>query len=273
MPPPAATEEEAPDESWMATFADMVTLLMAFFVMLLNFSKIDIPLFEAVAAGIANEIGMGEKESTPSATLKDALEDVVAEMQADQVVDVQSSPDGITIELASAAFYKSGSAEFRAQAIPVLEKVGQLLFAPRFKAYEIEVAGHTDDDPIQTAMYPSNWELSTSRATQIVRFFITQGMDLRRLKAAGYADARPKYPNRDKDGNPIVENQLENRRIFIDITPMSLEQRAMIFGDASYGLAEQKVISDERAVEEKSKKDAAEAADPGTLTGLPKKKE
>ncbi|MBL6929871.1 MAG: flagellar motor protein MotB [Rhodospirillales bacterium] len=269
MPPPNPQEEPI-DESWMATFADMVTLLMAFFVMLLNFSKIDIPKFNEVAAGIANEIGMGQKEANPIATMKEALEDVVAEMQADQVVDVQTSDKGITIELASAAFYKSGSAEFRPQAIPVLEKVGQLLIAPRFMAYQVEIAGHTDDDPIHTAMYPSNWELSTGRATQIVRYFITLGMDYRRLKAAGFADTRPKYPNRDKDGNPIVENQLENRRIVIDTTPMSLEERAMIFGNASYGLAEQKVIADERAAKEEVKKDEP---DPSTLTGLPKKTE
>jgi len=263
MPPPTPKEEPI-DESWMATFADMVTLLMAFFVMLLNFSKIDIPAFNEVAAGIANEIGMGSKEANPIATLQEALESVVAEMQADQVVDVQTDDKGITIELASAAFYKSGSAEFRAQAIPVLQKIGQLLIAPRFMAYEVEVAGHTDDDPIHTAMYPSNWELSTGRATQIIRYFITIGMDYRRLKAAGFADTRPKYPNRDKEGNPIVENQLENRRIVINATPMSLQDRAMIFHDASYGLAEQKVIKDEAATKKGE-------PDPRTMTGLPKK--
>ena len=107
MAPPPPPVEEPVDESWMATFADMVTLLMAFFVMLLNFSKIDIPAFNEVAAGIANEIGMGEDESNPIALMQEAFEDVVAEMQADQVVDVETDEDGnITIELASAAFYQ-----------------------------------------------------------------------------------------------------------------------------------------------------------------------
>ena len=84
MAPKPEPPEEAPDESWMATFADMVTLLMAFFVMLLNFSKIDIPKFEAVAAGIANEIGMGENVAEqPVELMRQAVEDVVVEMQAD----------------------------------------------------------------------------------------------------------------------------------------------------------------------------------------------
>jgi chemotaxis protein MotB len=265
MPPPAP-EDEPEDESWLTTYADAITLLMAFFVMLLNFSKIDIPAFNEVAAGIANEIGMGSEESNPIALMQEAFEDVVAEMQADEVVDVQTDEDGnIVIELASAAFYKSGSAEFRPQALPVLEKIGELLNAPRFKAYEVEIAGHTDDDPISTARYPSNWELSTGRATQIVRYFITLGMDFRRFKAAGYAETRPKYPNRDKDGNPIVENQLENRRVVLTATPMSLEDRAQIFGDATYGLVEQKMGIEE----EEQMKDTQ--SDPGTLTGLPKK--
>jgi len=243
MAPKPEPPEEAPDESWMATFADMVTLLMAFFVMLLNFSKIDIPKFEAVAAGIANEIGMGENEAEqPVEIMKQAVEDVIVEMQADQVVDVQTDEEGsLVIEMAAAAFYKSGSAEFRSQAIPVLQKIGELLNAPRFKAYQIEVAGHTDDDPIRTVQFPSNWELSSARATSIVRYFISLDMDRRRMKAAGLADTRPKYPNRDKEGNPIVENQMENRRIVMTATAMSLQERAQVFGDAKYGLVKQKM--------------------------------
>ena len=258
MPPPPPPPEEQPDESWMATFADMVTLLMAFFVMLLNFWKIDIPMFNGVAAGIANEIGMGADEVNPVAMLQQAFEDVVAEMQADEVVDVETDSDGnIVIELASGAFYKSGSAEFRPQAIPVLQKVGELLGAPRFMAYQVEIAVHTDDDPISTPQFPSNWELSTARATSIVRYFISQGLDYRRFKAAGFAHTRPKFPNRDKDGNPIPENQLENRRIVLTATAMSLQERAQLFGDATYGLVEQKMGQEEadRQAEEEEKRE------------------
>ncbi|MBT4463957.1 MAG: hypothetical protein HOC60_04670, partial [Rhodospirillaceae bacterium] len=159
--PPKPPEQQPEDESWMTTYADAITLLMAFFVMLLNFSKIDIPRFEEVAAGIANEIGMGTKEVMPISMMQESIVDVVYEMQADEVVDVQTSDEGITIELASSAFYKSGSADFREEAIPVLTKIGKLLLAPRYVAYMIEIEGHTDDDPIHTAMYPSNWELSS----------------------------------------------------------------------------------------------------------------
>ena len=90
---------------------------------------------------------------------------------------------------------------------------------------EAEVEGHTDDDPIHTARYPSNWELSAGRATGVVRLFIEQGMDTARLKASGFAETRPKVPNRDASGAPVRENQAINRRVLIRVYPMSLDER------------------------------------------------
>ncbi|MAE43824.1 MAG: hypothetical protein CMF63_02325, partial [Magnetovibrio sp.] len=134
-------EEDAPlDESWLATYADAITLLMAFFVMLLNFSKIDIPKFEEAAAGIANEIGMGQKEqSSPISIMKFDMQDVVYEMQADEVVEVETDDKGITIELASSAFYRPGSADLRDQALPVLKTMADMLKGPKYKYYNIEI--------------------------------------------------------------------------------------------------------------------------------------
>jgi chemotaxis protein MotB len=220
-------EEDAPlDESWLATYADAITLLMAFFVMLLNFSKIDIPKFEEAAAGIANEIGMGQKEqSSPISIMKFDMQDVVYEMQADEVVEVETDDKGITIELASSAFYRPGSADLRDQALPVLKTMADMFKAPKYKYYNIEIEGHTDDDPISTARYPSNWELSAGRASGVVRYFIFQGIDMERMKAVGYAETQPKLPNRDADGNPIKENQSENRRVIMRIYPMNLDER------------------------------------------------
>ncbi|NQV48198.1 MAG: flagellar motor protein MotB [Rhodospirillaceae bacterium] len=261
--PPKQPAQEPQDESWMTTYADAITLLMAFFVMLLNFSKIDIPAYEEAAAGIKNSIGMGEKDANPVETMKKDIQDLVYEMQADKVVDVQVDDKGITIELASSAFYKPGTAEFRDEAIPVLQQIGTLMLAPRYMAYIIEIEGHTDDDPIHTPMYPSNWELSAGRATRIVRFFIQMGMDFRRMKAIGFAETRPKAPNRDKDGNPIPDNQMENRRVVMSIYPMSLQDRALLFKDATYGLVEQ--VQGSKAEKAKEAKQ-----NPGTLTGLPK---
>jgi len=261
----SAEEEPEEVEDWMATYADAITLLMAFFVMLLNFSKIDIPQYEAVAAGIANEIGMGENVS-PTEMMKRDIEDVVYNMQAEEAVKVGTDAKGIVMELASSAFYKPGSADIRENAVSVLTEIGKGLTAPRYMTYVVEVEGHSDDDPISTSRFPSNWELSAGRATRVVRFFIDQGMNIKRLKAAGFAETRPKVPNRKPDGTAIPENQAINRRVLIRVYPMSLEERADMMEkvDANQFAADKgnKTSADESQ--------ATEGAEAPEATGKPK---
>src|SRR3546814_3171177 len=84
---------------------------------------------------------------------------------------------------------------------------------PTYELYFIDVEGHTDDVPIKTERFPSNWELSTARAAGVVRYFIELGLVPERLKASGYADVKPKLPNRDLYGEGIPENRAATRRI------------------------------------------------------------
>lgn len=225
MGAPPYVEEPEEAEEWLTTYADAITLLMAFFVMLLSFSKVDVAKFEQAAAGIKNELGKRETQS-PIALLKIDVQDIVYEQQADQVVSVEGTDKGISIELLSSAFYKPGSAEIREQALPVLTKIFESLNGDKYQLYFVDVEGHTDDIPIHTDRFPSNWELSTARATEVVRFFIGKGMDPERLKAAGYAETRPKVPHRDEAGKPIPENQAANRRVTLEVFPMDLKNRA-----------------------------------------------
>ncbi len=220
-PPP----EDIPEpEDWLITYADAITLLMAFMVMLLTFSEYDVPAFEKAAAAIQSNL-TGRDTTSPIQLLRIDVQDVVYNMQADQVVKVETDDKGIVIELSSAAFYLPGSAEIRDEAVPVLEKLSQTLLAPRYQLYTIEIEGHTDDDPINTAQFPSNWELSAVRASRIVRFFVGQDLEAIRMKASGYAETRPKVPNTDLQGNPIPENKIANRRVVIRIYPMSLDEK------------------------------------------------
>ena len=248
MPAPKPKKKEEDKEDWLVTYADAITLLMAFFVMLLTFAEYDIPSFEEAAAAIKKEVGGGETTS-PTTELQIAIQDVVYNMEADQVVDVSKDKRGLVIELASNAFYKPGSADIREAAIPVLEKMAQTIKAPRYEFYLIEVEGHTDDDPIATDRFPSNWELSTARATRIVRFLVDQGFQPTRLKATGYAETKPKVPNRDEAGQPIKENQAINRRVNIRVSPMSLEQRAEFIAMGEMIMIEEPELpSDESAI-------------------------
>tara|TARA_Y100000813_G_scaffold192288_1_gene170210 strand:+ start:113 stop:979 length:867 start_codon:yes stop_codon:yes gene_type:complete len=220
-PPP---EEEK--EDWLVTYSDAITLLMAFFVMMLTFAEFDIPAFEEAAAAIKDKIGSGDEAASPTEKLKIDLEDVVFQMQADRSVQVSKDSKGVVIELSSGAFYKPGSAELRDEAVPYLEKIAQTISAPRYATYNIQIEGHTDDEPISTDKFPSNWELSTGRAATVVRFFASHGfVDPLKMSATGYADQKPKVPNRTEDGRPIPENQATNRRTAIRVTAMSLKER------------------------------------------------
>ena len=223
MPPPAPPKYEEEAEDWLTTYADAITLLMAFFVMLLSFSKIDIALYEKVAAGIAQEIG-GTNVETPVERLKVDMQDIVYGMDADEVVKVGTDDKGVVIEMDSSAFYKPGSAEIRKEAIPLLERTFKALMAPSYKNFMVEVAGYTDDDPINTPKFPSNWELSAGRAAAVVRYFESQGMASDRLEVIGFAATHPKVPNRGPDGKPIPENMAKNRRVVLRAYPVLQEK-------------------------------------------------
>lgn len=263
-----AQEPEEPKEDWLVTYADAITLLMAFFVMLLNFSKIDIPAFEEAAAGISDKIGMRSTQ-TPTELMKIDIEDVVYNMQAEEAISVGTDDKGVVIELASSAFYKPGSAELRPEATPVLRELSQTLLQPRYRNYVVEVEGHTDDDPISTPLYPSNWELSAGRATRVVRFLIQEGMDMRRLKAAGYAETRPKVANRTADGKPIRENQSQNRRVLVRVYPMSLEERNQIYGGSPMEALSREAEQEEKGKVPETAPGAAPGAAPATPSGAP----
>ena len=224
MPPPKPEPPEEESEDWLTTYADAITLLMAFFVMLLTSSEFDIPAYEELQSAIASTIG-NRDEQTTTESLKIDVQDIVYESQADQAVTVESDDRGVVIELQSNAFFKPGSAELVPAAIPVLQKLADTLTSPRYELYNVIVAGHTDDGTINTPQFPSNWELSGGRAATVVRLFVNNKVDRIRLHATGLADTRPKVPNNDLDGTPLPENRATNRRVALHLSPMSLKER------------------------------------------------
>lgn len=221
-PPPKKVEEES--EDWLTTYADAITLLMAFFVMLLTFAEFDIPAYEELSSALASSLG-NRDEQTTSESLKIDVQTMVYESQADQAVTVDKDDRGVVIELQASAFFLPGSADLSPAAIPVLQKLAETLRSPRYELYNVAVEGHTDNVPISTPQFPSNWELSGDRAAAVVRLFTDNEVDRRRLDAAGLADTRPKKPNVDLNGTPIPDNQAANRRVVLRLSPMSLKER------------------------------------------------
>ncbi len=113
---------------------------------------------------------------------------------------------GITVEINASVLFDSGEARLQIPAVRALTAVGQILATTDFP---ITVEGHTDNAPISTPLFPSNWELSGARAASVVRLFIDTGVDPRRLTATGYAEQRPVADN------ATFEGRQRNRRVAI----------------------------------------------------------
>jgi chemotaxis protein MotB len=260
--------EHVNHERWLVSYADFITLLFAFFVVLFASGQSDkrkqIKLAEAMQTAFAHngifdphartppitdamspaqnaapaaialpipvpidQVGQGEgqggehsgaasvagtgKSTAPTvATVQKAIQDVITMQVAKHQleaggIDVHPSPDGLVISLREAGFFASGSADVRPGALEVLHEVAAAL-----PHQSIRVEGHTDDVPIHTGQFATNWELSTARAATITRLLIADNaVDPAQVCAAGYAEFHPTASNNTLDG------RAKNRRVDI----------------------------------------------------------
>ena len=207
------TEEDSGDEEpWMMTYGDMMTLLMTFFVLLFSMSTIDPVKLEKFSKGVGGHHGASQTHTSLS-ELYDAMKNIVQEENLQDVVNVESGPFGVKMNIPSELTFSTGAADLTQQLQPFLSKL-----VPTMKGsiFPIAIIGHTDSDPIHTAQFPSYWELSASRASAVARFFISQGIKADRLIAVGKADTEPLVPNTSP------QNKAENRRVEIQFLTESL---------------------------------------------------
>src|SRR6185312_15663182 len=209
---------------WLLTYADMITLMLALFIILFamsTISKVKVQEFaKLVSAGFDNTWSVnqppnggtnGEQSFNASANIpaiQKELEKYVEQHKLQNQVRVHMDHRGLVITLLSdKAFYDSGSAQLRPETQQVLDAVnGFLKKTPNL----IRVEGNTDNVPIHTAQYPTNWELSAARAVGVARYLVEHdGLDPTRVSAAGYGEFRPRRPN-DTDAD-----RQENRRVDI----------------------------------------------------------
>ncbi len=213
---------------WLATFADLMSLLLTFFVLLLSFSNQDVQKFRDMMGSIKDAFGVQVQRKqadyiafSPSQfERKDIKIDQDTRMLLGMVlklkavleenkllkknVDVTSDDNGVLIRVSSGVMFKPGSAVLKPEAYPVLNEVIKLLKENNF---DVIVRGHTDDTPAG-ANFPSNWELSAARAAAALRYIVEKGgINPSRLKAVGYADTRPLVPNTSPS------NRALNRRV------------------------------------------------------------
>jgi chemotaxis protein MotB len=216
---PKPRRAEDPGEDWLGTFADTITLLLCFFVLLLTFSKFDAPAFERVQADMTSAV-TGQKVESPSAAMQ---REMAKAMQASGLgesgLGIASLDDrGVVLEFASLALFEPGSVVPNPKSLPVLKRIAAILAAPRFVNYSASIEGHTDDTPpAADGPFPTNWEVGAARASAVLRVLAQEGIRSSRLRAISYGDTQPKVPNRDVRGQPIPGNQEQNRRLTIRI--------------------------------------------------------
>lgn len=236
---------------WFGTFADMMTLLFAFFVLLAALSTMDPVKIQEMANSTGKSLGSkikmegaaeleGEFEKKKMETLlevRDSLEEMVEEIkkemeekgqEGDPPIDVTTSPKGVTLNVSGDFSFKSGSANLKQGLKDLLkDKIASQITNSIF---QVEVAGHSDNDKLPSSIkrkFPSNWELSASRGAAVIRHITTElggnNVDPRKLMAAGYAQYVPREKAEFKDLteeylaelNATKEQKGKNRRIEI----------------------------------------------------------
>jgi chemotaxis protein MotB len=203
-------------DSWLMSYADMITLLLCFFVIFVGASEPKKDKMSALSEGMAGKFGTVEL-ATPFQGVFRSLQAVVENHQVLKDVSIEKGENTLSLEISSMSLYKDKTADFNEKMVPVLVEVAQTLSTIQFMDYRVIVEGHTNDVPVNNPYFPSNWELSSARASRVVRFFIDHGIKPERLRAVGYADTKPKAPNLDAKGNAIIANRELNERIVIKV--------------------------------------------------------
>ena len=217
--------------AWMSTFSDMTTLLLTFFILLIsmaNFDPVKISnLFESLqgAFGIMETfptipihpiVDIPKKtgdEQKKKQSLKDAekIKTVIQNKKLDEAVKVEVTEKGIAIMLRDPVGFASGSADLKDQGKDILKDISDVI--KNNSDLKVRVEGHTDDVPIHSNRYRSNWELSSARSLSVVQLLSGQtGIQPQNMSAVGYGEYRPIVPNNSP------ESRAKNRRIqiFVD---------------------------------------------------------
>jgi chemotaxis protein MotB len=238
--------DEDTEGGWLVTYADLMTLLLTFFILLFSISSMNLEKFRAALAAI--QVSLGEErppvqllemiDEAPSAvmiTAKGQEKEQAGEKQGEKkivlenliglksneifrdvqkfvhkkglsehiVVTMQGSK--VIVRVTGQVLFESGAAILNPLSTPILSEIGQI--AERYPEYRIRIEGHSDDIPISTPQFPSNWELSAVRATTVLRFLIDTGIDPHRLTATGYGSLLPLV------ANTSPTNRARNRRV------------------------------------------------------------
>lgn len=223
-------EDDNPDR-WLISYADFITLLLAFFVVLYAMSSVQEKKYSQLKQSVKEAFGQSPpegKQSSLNVSNRDSsskdlsipatvsrleliaadLEKKLATLIASDTVKIRRSLKGVSIEINASILFPLGEANLQYQSIGTLEQISQAL---KEYDYPIHVSGHTDNVHISSKEFPSNWELSAARASRVVRLFESNGIARKKMLAIGYADTQP------MTSNETIEGRMQNRRVQISL--------------------------------------------------------
>jgi chemotaxis protein MotB len=228
-------DEPENHERWLISYADFITLLFAFFVVMYAISAVNIGKYKVFSDALGNAFG-GQGSATPVNTqvqnlpipnpglkrrtellrkekeqmtrLAQDLLSTMAPLVKEGKVRVTQNSRGVSVEINASVLFDPGEAKLMPESVEALRAVAALL---KNDSHDVQVEGHTDNQPIANPRYPSNWELSSVRASSVVRLFIDAGVAPTRLTAVGYSSNQPVADN------DTPQNRARNRRVAVTI--------------------------------------------------------
>ena len=218
--------DDSPGGGWEIIYSGFVLILLSFFIMLSSFSTMEAAKVMRFVKSFVNAVSVlqsGYKfdDGTIALTGKEDmvnvrsqlakvfnnLEELAQQFHLQDEIYLAFLGEGLIMRLSEHALFDQGSADISAEALPLLDKIGAIISKT---AYLIRIEGHTDNLPIHTELFPSNWELSTARAVNVLRYFIkNHNIDPQRLAAEGFGEFHPLV------ANDSPENRAKNRRVEI----------------------------------------------------------
>ena len=232
-----AKEPEKPSTAWQGTYGDMITLMLCFFVMLYNPSEVDVTQLATItqslqmqetestsggmslSAGRLSDLGNNinslpslEKGKSLGLAKKKAVSLFAPDVKTNKIT-ITSDERGLVITLLSDNFFEEGSADLNInETRETLLRLAEFFRLPELTDRRYRIEGHTDNTPVAAdSVFPSNWELSATRAVNVLHYLADYGVDENKFSVAGYSDTRPKF------SNDTAEGRAYNRRVDIII--------------------------------------------------------
>ena len=197
------------DMSWLIPYVDVISLLLAFLILTLAMSTINRQKFDLLTSKLS------KTKPPPSLdVLKDSIDQMLRTQKLENSVVTSLDEDGLrAVFRGDGVLFESGQADLTSGGRTLIGQFMGLIGKALDAQHQIAIEGHTDDVPIHTARYDSNWELSSARATVVLKSFLAAGFDARRLSAQGFANTRParQLPNtNEKTAEKMTESEMRN---------------------------------------------------------------